>query len=88
MALGANTREILTMVVAQAMSLVMVGLILGLVGTFALTRWLGSLVSGLRPNDPVTFVITTLLLTTVGFIASYVPARRATKLNPSTVLRN
>src|ERR1051325_2657751 len=88
MALGANTREILTMVVAQAMSLVMVGLILGLVGAFALTRWLGSLVSGLRPNDPVTFVITTLLLTTVGFIASYVPARRATKLNPSTVLRN
>ena len=87
-ALGADTREILTMVIAQAMSLVMVGLILGLVGSFALTVWLGSLVSGLRPNDPVTFVFTTLLLTTVGFTASYIPARRATKLNPSTVLRN
>jgi putative ABC transport system permease protein len=87
-ALGADTRKILTMVIRQAMSLVIVGLILGLVGSFALTLWLGSLVSGLKPDDPVTFVLTTLLLTTVGFIASYVPARRATKLNPSTVLRN
>ena len=88
MALGANTRDILRMIIGQGMWQVLLGLILGLVGSFALTRWLSSSVVGLNPNDPLTFILVSLVLLSVGLVACYLPARRATKVNPSTVLRN
>jgi putative ABC transport system permease protein len=88
MALGAGAIDIVKMVIAQGMRNVLLGLILGLVGSFALTRWMGSSVFGLSANDPFTFVIVALLVVGVAFVACYLPAWRATKVNPSTALRN
>jgi len=88
MALGAAAVDILKLVLAQGMRNVLVGLILGLAGAFALTRWLGSAVFGISGNDPLTFVVVTLLVSGVAFVACYLPARRATKVDPSTTLRN
>jgi putative ABC transport system permease protein len=88
MALGAGTWDIFKMVVEQGMSPVFPGLIFGLVGAFVLTRWLSSSVAGLSPNDPLTFILVTLLLLAVGFLACYLPARHAIKVDPATVLRN
>ena len=88
MALGASGAEILKMIIAQGLRHVLVGLLLGLVGSFALTRWLGSAVFGLSGNDPFTFVMVALLVLAVAFLACYLPAWRATKVDPSTVLRN
>ena len=88
MALGANTRDILRMVIGQGMWHVLLGLIFGLIGSLVLSRWLSSLVVGLSPNDPLTFILVALILLSVGFVACYLPARHATKVNPSTVLRN
>ena len=88
MALGAAAADILKLVLAQGMRNVLVGLILGLAGAFALTRWLGSAVFGISGNDPLTFVVVTLLVSGVAFVACYLPARRATKVDPSTTLRN
>lgn len=88
MALGANRWDILRMVIGQGMAHVLFGVILGLAGSFALTRWLSNSVVGLSPNDPLTFIFVGLLLTSVGFVACYLPARHATKINPSTVLRD
>ena len=87
-ALGAGRRDILKMVVGQGMWRVLLGLILGLAGSFALTRWLSSSVAGLRPNDPLTFIVVVLLLVVVGFLACYIPARHALKVDPASVLRN
>jgi putative ABC transport system permease protein len=88
MALGAGTWDILKMVVGQGMWHVLLGLIFGMAGSFALTRWLSGSVVGLNPNDPLTFISVALLLITVGFVACYLPARQATKVDPATVLRN
>jgi putative ABC transport system permease protein len=88
MALGANTREILKTVIGQGMRNVLFGLILGLVGSFVLTRWLSSSIFGLTPNDPLTFITVALLLIVVSLLACYLPARRATKVDPSAVLRS
>jgi len=87
-ALGARTGDILRMVVGQGMWHVLLGLILGLAGSFALTRWLSSSVVGLTPDDPLTFIVVVLLLLAVGLVACYIPARHVLKLDPSTVLRN
>lgn len=87
MALGANTRSILLMVIRQGMRDVLFGLILGLVGSFVLTRWLSNSIFGLTPNDPLTFILVALLLIAVSLLACYLPARRATRVDPSTVLR-
>ena len=86
--MGAGTWDILKMVIGQGMWHVSLGLILGLAGSFALTRWLSSSVVGLSPNDPLTFILVALILIVVSFVACYLPARRATKIDPSTVLRN
>lgn len=88
MALGASTREILKMVITQGMRDVLLGLILGLAGSFVLTRWLSSSIFGLTPNDPLTFILVALLLLVVSFVACYLPARRATQVDPLTVLRS
>jgi putative ABC transport system permease protein len=88
MALGASTREILKMVIRQGMRNVLLGLILGLAFSFVLTRWLSSSIFGLTPNDPLTFTMVGLLLIVVSFVACYLPARRATRVDPSIVLRS
>ena len=88
MALGASTREILKLVIRQGMRDVLLGLILGLIGSFVLTRWLRNAVFGFSPNDPLTFIMVALLLLGVAFLACYLPARRATRVDPSIALRN
>lgn len=88
MALGASATDILRMVISQGMRHVLLGLMLGLAGSFALTRWMGSSIFGLSVNDPVTFVMVALVVLGVAFVACYLPARRAMKVNPSIALRN
>jgi len=75
------------MVIRQGMSLVLIGVGLGVAGAFALTRTMRSLLFEVGPTDSMTFVLVSLLLAAVGFIACYVPARRATKVDPLIALR-
>ena len=87
MALGARARDVLLMVIRQGMSLVLVGVVIGIAGAYAVTRTIRSLLFEVGTTDPLTFVAVLLLLLAVGFIACYVPARRATKVDPLVALR-
>jgi predicted permease len=87
MAMGANRRQVLTMVLRQAMTLVVIGLAVGVTGALALARVVTRLLFGISALDPVTFVGVCLLLTAVAMIASYVPAWRASRLDPIKALR-
>jgi putative ABC transport system permease protein len=87
MALGAERSDIFKLVIKKGLTLIVVGLVCGTVGALALTRVLTSLLYGVNPTDLVTFVAVSLLLTTVGLIACYIPARRATKIDPMSALR-
>jgi putative ABC transport system permease protein len=87
MALGAGARDVLLMVIKQGMSLVLVGVVIGVAGAYAVTRTIRSLLFEVGTTDPLTFVAVLLLLVAVGFIACYVPARRATKVDPLEALR-
>ena len=87
MALGARRQDVLHLVVLQGMTVVAIGLVVGLAGAFALTRFLSSLLYGVSPTDPVTFLGITVLLGLVAFSASYVPALRATNVEPMRALR-
>jgi ABC-type antimicrobial peptide transport system permease subunit len=86
MALGAQKSDVLRLVVRQGMILAAIGVVAGLVGAFALTRVMASLLFGVRPDDPTTFLAISLLLIAVAFLACYLPARRAAKLNPVIAL--
>jgi putative ABC transport system permease protein len=88
MALGAQTWDVLWLVVKQGMTLTLVGVAIGLAASFALTRLMKSLLFEVRPTDPLTFIVIALLLTIVALLACYLPARRATQLNPIVALRN
>jgi putative ABC transport system permease protein len=86
-ALGAGKNSIFRLVVGQAMALVGISLIVGLVGAFAATRILNSLLFGVGASDPITFIGIVLLVSAVAFIAAWVPARRATRVDPIIALR-
>jgi len=93
MALGADRASVLTMIVKQGMTLALLGVILGLVGAYVLTKYLESWVSlskmlfGVKVSDPLTYGAIAVLLTVVALIACYIPARRATKVDPLVALR-
>jgi predicted permease len=93
MALGADRASVLRMIVKQGMTLAVLGVILGLVGSYVLTRYLESWIGlskmlfGVKVSDPLTYGLIALLLTVVALIACYIPARRATKVDPLVALR-
>jgi putative ABC transport system permease protein len=88
MALGATNRDVLWLVVRQGLLLALIGVALGTGAALALTRVLKNLLFGVSATDPATFVVIALLLISVAFIASYIPARRATKVDPLVALRH
>ncbi|MBI1765485.1 MAG: ABC transporter permease [Acidobacteria bacterium] len=87
MALGARPSDVLRLVLRQGMTLVLGGVALGLLGAAVLTRLMKSLVFGIGANDPLTFVLVPLLLCAVALLACWLPARRATKVDPLVALR-
>jgi putative ABC transport system permease protein len=86
-ALGARSRDVLTMILGQGLRTVLMGVAIGLAGSFALTRILESLLFGVTATDPLTFAAVILLLVTTALLACYIPARRATKVDPMVALR-
>lgn len=88
MALGAGERDVLRLVVRQGMRVALLGAGAGLAGALLLTRLMSTLLYGVGSSDPATFVAVTLTLTAVALVASYIPARRATRIDPLVALRH
>jgi putative ABC transport system permease protein len=87
MALGAERGDVLKIMVGQGLRSVLIGTAVGVAASFGLTRFLQSMLFGVKPTDPVTFVTVSLVLLVVAWLASYIPARRATKVDPMVALR-
>jgi ABC-type antimicrobial peptide transport system permease subunit len=87
MALGAQASHLRRMVIGQGMALALIGVVIGIGGALWLTRFLASFLFGVKAMDPVVFVATPLLLTLVALIATWIPARRATRVDPMAALR-
>jgi putative ABC transport system permease protein len=87
-ALGAQRQDIMGLVLRRGAALALVGIALGLAGALALTRFLSNLLYGVTVRDPLTFVAVSLILTAVALMASYIPALRATKVDPMVALRH
>jgi putative ABC transport system permease protein len=87
MALGAQKRDVLKLTVGHGLKLVLIGVACGLVGAFTLTRLMTSLLFGVGATDPGTFIAISVILVSVALLASYIPARRATKVDPLRALR-
>ncbi len=86
-ALGAQARDVLLMIVKQGSKLILIGLAIGLFGAFAVTRLIASLLFGVTAKDPFTFAAVAVLLAIVALLACYIPAWRATKVDPMEALR-
>ena len=86
-ALGAATGDVLRMIVGQGLRTVLIGVVIGIIGSLALTRTVTSLLFGVTATDPLTFGSATLLLVGAALLACYIPARRATKVDPTVALR-
>jgi putative ABC transport system permease protein len=86
-ALGAESSDVLAMILGQGLGLVLIGLTLGLGGSLLLTRYLASLLFGISPHDPFTIFCGAALLASVALTACYVPARRAASIDPLVALR-
>jgi len=86
-ALGASRGNVLLLIMRQGMSLALIGLVIGLVVGFAAAQLLVKVLFGVSPGDPLTFAGVTILLALVAALACYVPARRATKVDPIVALR-
>jgi putative ABC transport system permease protein len=86
-ALGASRGDVLVLIVRQALLLALVGSVIGIVGALSLSRLMASQLYGVRPTDPVTFVAVAALLMIVSLAASYIPARRAMRVDPMIALR-
>jgi putative ABC transport system permease protein len=87
MALGAQRRDVINLVLRQGLALTAVGVAVGLAGAAGLMRLISSLLYGVKPTDPLTLSLATLTLAGVAFLACYIPARRATKVDPIVALR-
>ena len=87
MAIGASRRDVLSLVTREGMALVAVGLMLGITTALFAARGLGSLLYGIAPNDPLTFIAVALVLAAVALAANLLPARRATRIDPMVALR-
>jgi putative ABC transport system permease protein len=88
MALGARGRDVLQLVVKNGMTLALIGVVVGLAGAWALTRFLTSLLVGVSPTDALTLAAVSFCLLVVALLACYAPARRATRVDPMVALRN
>jgi putative ABC transport system permease protein len=86
-ALGAGQPAVLKLVVRQGLGLALIGVVIGLAASLGLTRFLQSLLFGVKPIDPVTFVAAALLWTAIALLACYIPARRAMTVDPIVALR-
>jgi ABC-type antimicrobial peptide transport system permease subunit len=88
MALGAAQKTVVQMIMGQGVALAAAGLVLGLIGALALNRVMSSLLFGIAPTDPTTFVAVAATIVFVAMLACFLPARRAAKVDPMVVLRD
>jgi len=88
MALGATVVNVQLQVIAKTLRLASIGIVLGAIASFAMARAITSLLFAVQPNDPPTFTSTIFLLTVVAIVAGYVPAQRASRINPMIAFRN
>ncbi len=88
MALGAHSLDVLSLVIFQGMLLVLIGLGIGLAAAFGLTRLMRTLLFNINPGDPLTFALVAAVLVGIALLACYLPARRATRVDPMIALRS
>lgn len=87
MALGATQRRVLAMILVEGLKLTLFGVVIGTISAFALTRFMSTILYGVSPADPLTFTSIAMLLVLMALLACYLPARRATRIDPMIALR-